>query len=73
MGMAVHFMALNCIGKTFHWHGYGFLPYHYRTSVYGQLIRPLCHKLWMKPVVMHQNGKGKHLETEINDIYARIH
>ena len=49
------------------------VPYHYHTSVYGQLIRPLCHKLWVKPVVMHQNCKGKHLETEINDICARIH
>src|SRR5882762_11977857 len=49
------------------------VPYHSRTSVYGQLIRLLCHQLWVETIVMHQNCNGKRLQTEIVDIRARFH
>ena len=49
------------------------VPSHSRTSVYGQLIRLLCHQLWMETIVMHQNCNGKYLHTEIIDIRERFH
>ena len=42
-----------------------------RTSIYGQRVHPLCHQLWLKSMVIHQNCKGKHIQTEIEDIRAR--
>ena len=46
--------------------------HHYRTSVYGQCLHPLCHQLWLETMVTHQNCNGKHIQAEIDDIRARF-
>ena len=47
--------------------------HNYRTSAYGQCLHPLvCHQLWLETMVMHQNCKGKHIQTEVDDICSRF-